>query len=98
MERMYNFVDYVDRLLGELDIPGCQSPSEETHLFDELGFDSLATFEMLIVTESMARMNVSTIDGPLPPVPLIFTLGDAYHYYLTAVEFVKRNGEMGGRS
>jgi acyl carrier protein len=46
-------------------------------LFDEWALDSLQAFEMIIVIEAMAGTTV-----PPPQLPEIFTLEDAYLYYL----------------
>jgi acyl carrier protein len=47
-----------------------------TSLFDDLQFDSLAAFELLILTETLADAIV-----PPPDVPEIYSLGEAYEYY-----------------
>jgi acyl carrier protein len=55
--------------------------ADTTSLFDELGLDSMNAFELIIITEQLAGLSV-----PLPDLPPIFTLGDAYAYYLAALE------------
>lgn len=47
-------------------------------LFDDWALDSLQAFEMIVVIEAMAGATV-----PPPTLPDIFTLADAFHYYLS---------------
>jgi hypothetical protein len=75
------FEGYCTRLLKELEIPFAGEYHSTTDLYDEVGMDSLNALELLIITEGFANLMV-----PLPEIPPIFTLGDAYEYYLIAFE------------
>jgi acyl carrier protein len=50
-----------------------------TGMFDDLGIDSFQAFEVLIIIETAAGLDV-----PPPELPEIFTLGDAFEYYRSA--------------
>jgi acyl carrier protein len=50
-----------------------------TGVFDDLGVDSFQAFQMLIIIETAADLMV-----PPPYLPEIFTLGDAFEYFLEA--------------
>jgi acyl carrier protein len=62
----------VERL--QLEDAGPLSPS--TGMFDDLGIDSFQAFEVLIIVETAAGLDV-----PPPDLPEIFTLGDAFAYF-----------------
>jgi acyl carrier protein len=75
------FEQFADRLIAGLGLsmpidPQCPG---NTQLFGDDGLDSFHAFELLILIETMAKLE-------LPPteLPVIFTLGDAYAYYLEA--------------
>lgn len=51
-----------------------------TGLFDDLDLDSLQALQLMFAVEAM-----SGTDVPPPDLPEIFTLGDAYDYYLELV-------------
>lgn len=53
-----------------------------TGLFDEIGLDSLQAFEMIVIIEGAAELMV-----PPPELPVIFTISDAYSYYLMCCRY-----------
>jgi acyl carrier protein len=65
----------VDRLA--IEDPGPLQPF--TGMFDDLGIDSFQAFEILIIIETAAGLDV-----PPPELPELFTLGDAFAYYQSA--------------
>ena len=75
------FDDYVAKLFLELNLDGEAEYHREDDLYATIGLDSLQAFELILVTEEMAGLSV-----PPAQVPLIFTLGDAYDYYILAHE------------
>jgi acyl carrier protein len=48
----------------------------DTSLYDDLKLDSLQAFELIIVVETLAESL-----APLPEMPELYTLGDAFAYY-----------------
>jgi len=62
--------------LGLEDVPALQP---WVGMFDDLGIDSFQAFEVLIIIETAAGLDV-----PPPELPEIFTLGDAFEYYQAA--------------
>ncbi|MDA8103514.1 MAG: acyl carrier protein [Nitrospiraceae bacterium] len=75
------FDQYVSALVHELGLSLKVVATEATGLHDELGLDSFSTFELIVVTEQLADVRL-----PPPEVPPLFTLGDAYAYYLYSLE------------
>jgi len=74
------FTTFATALLGRLRVDHrAHDLRPDASLFDELGLDSIQAFEMLLVIEEAAELMV-----PPDELPLIFTLGDAYGYYLKA--------------
>lgn len=79
---MYRTIDEFSRVVArllEIEIVGEISPSDS--LFDEWALDSLQAFQLIIVIEAIAG-----VDVPPPALPEIFTVGDAYGYYRSLVE------------
>jgi acyl carrier protein len=71
-----DFDEFCKTVLKILKDPWDGECDRDTRLFEDINLDSLEVFEFLIVVEALANLVV-----PLPEVPLIFTLGDAYDYY-----------------
>jgi acyl carrier protein len=74
-----DFDEFATMLVERLAIedPGPLRPF--TGVFDDLGIDSFQAFEILIIIETAAGLDV-----PPPDLPEIFTLGDAFAYYESA--------------
>ena len=60
-----------------------------TGLYDQLALDSFQAFEMLLVIEDMAEN-----EAPPMEIPALFTLGDAYGYYLQLRATTQTNSEV----
>jgi hypothetical protein len=61
--------------------------SHDTGIYEDLGLDSLQGFELIYVTEQLAGLQGTETGGAVPDSWLsrdrsIFTLGDAYPYYV----------------
>lgn len=69
-----DFSERICALLG-IDVVGVANPHDS--IFDSWGLDSLQAFQMLIIIESLANVSV-----PPLAIPAIFTVQDAYDYYL----------------
>lgn len=76
-----SFDQYVGILVAELNMASHGELTEQTGLFDDLGLDSFTTFELVVVTEQLADVTL-----PPPELPPLFTLGDAYAYYLHSTD------------
>ena len=76
-----SFQDFSRSLFSSLALPEPPSIRVDSDLFGEICLDSLQAFEMLIHIEALADLT-----EPPEKLPMIFTLGDAYEYYLLAVE------------
>lgn len=70
--------DLLDRIVDLLDIAPSDPHNPYLSLFDDWGLDSLQTFQLIIITESLADCAV-----PPPEVPELYTPGDVYDYYCT---------------
>ena len=71
------FDDFADALFAELALPPCGACAD-TRLVDDLGFDSVLLFELLLVVEEWI--------GVLLPEALLgqlVTVGDVYEVYRT---------------
>ena len=67
------FTRHVFQLL-EIDRPAAPNPYDE--LYTDIGLDSLQAFELIIIVEATAE-----VDIPPEVVPDLYTLQDAYEYY-----------------
>jgi acyl carrier protein len=67
---------FVDELRGLVSVEIPDSATVDDDLHETLGFDSLDTYELLMVTETLAGDETP----PLEP-PKIVTLADAFAYY-----------------
>ena len=76
---MRDFPSFTNLLLGLIGIESDRPPSAGTRLFEDLELDSLQAFELIICIESIAGVLV-----PPEEMPNIWTLGDAYDYYVVA--------------
>jgi acyl carrier protein len=72
--------EFTTMLLTRLEL-GDEAVTPYTGLFDDLGLDSFRAFEMIVIIESAAGLDV-----PPPDIPEIYTVGDAFEYYRTACE------------
>jgi acyl carrier protein len=72
-----SFAVFGDLLLAELGLPAALL-TEDTRLVEDLGFDSVLAFELLLVIEDW-------IDALLPEAMLgqLLTVGDVYDVYRT---------------
>ena len=72
-----DFGEFCDALARELDLPAIAAHGcDDTRLVDDLAFDSLLTFEMLLVVEASAGVML-----PDALVSQLITLGDVYDVY-----------------
>ena len=72
-----DFDEFCDALARELDLPAIAiTGSDDTRLVDDLAFDSVLTFEMLLVVEVWAGVML-----PDALVGQLNTLGDVYDVY-----------------
>jgi acyl carrier protein len=72
-----DFAEFCDALARELDLPAIAARGrDDTRLVDDLAFDSLLTFEMLLVVEASAGVML-----PDALVGQLLTLGDVYDVY-----------------
>jgi len=78
---MLSFDEFCDVLLDRLRVPAPPGLGPEADLYSEVALDSFQAFEMLIVIEATAGLDI-----PPAQIPEIYTLGDAYEYYLHAAE------------
>jgi len=69
------FDEFCRRLLAELELPPAPL-AEETRLVDDLAFDSVLTFELLLVVEDW--IGVVLPDGLIGQ---LLTVGDVYDVY-----------------
>jgi acyl carrier protein len=77
-----NFDVFQESVLRELGlIEGAGSVTVETGLWDDLGLDSFDGVRLVILVENMSRIFVPDI-----PLPELFTMGDAFNYYVALAE------------
>lgn len=81
------FEEFVRRIGVMLRLEISPPATPATGLYDDLGFDSFQAFELLIAIEALADALVPPVD-----VPALFTLGDAFAYYVQL-----RAAELAGR-
>lgn len=75
------FEEYVSALTEALELTTIDGFDRSKGLMDELGLDSLEAFELVLATEELAGLS-----EPSSTIPAIFTLSDAYQYYLKCQE------------
>lgn len=73
-----SYVARLNRIIGPV-VP--VDAGEETTVSDDLGIESIRVYELVIVTE-----NLASCDVPPDELPILFTLGDLYQYYLGCVQ------------
>jgi acyl carrier protein len=72
-----DFNQFCDVLAAELDFPAMTiNASEDTRLVEDLAFDSVLTFELLLVVEARAGVML-----PEALIGQLKTLGDVYDVY-----------------
>jgi acyl carrier protein len=81
-----SFGRFCRQLFALLEIDVNEEIACSTGLFDELGLDSLQAFELVLATEELADVAVSSSREAWSATctdssPSIFTLGDAFAYY-----------------
>ncbi len=74
-----DFTAFAEMVTNRLELVTNVAMEPSTGLFDDLGIDSFQAFQMLIIIETAADLIV-----PPPYLPEMFTLGDAYEYFLEA--------------
>jgi len=75
------FEAYRDLVLEELDLEVPEGVGPEATLDDDLGMDSFNVFELIVLTEQLAELDV-----PPAELPPLVSLGDAHAYYLAACD------------
>jgi acyl carrier protein len=70
------FDEFVARLRIGFSGPIPDPATPDTGLYDDMGLDSLAAFELIIAVETLAESLAL-----LPEMPALFTLGDAFAYF-----------------
>jgi acyl carrier protein len=78
---MLDLPEFAEALSTALEISFPDDATSESGMFSDIGLDSLQAFEMIIFIEAKANLMV-----PPDDLPMIFTLGDAYEYYLMAID------------
>jgi acyl carrier protein len=73
---MLNYDSFSTRVLELLEIPQDKRINPYAELYGELGFDSLQGFQIIVISERLAD-----IDVPPFAIPEIYTMQDAYDYY-----------------
>jgi len=74
---LHSLEEYLS-LMGEmLQAPIHGTLNGESGLYDDWGIDSLQAFELIILTEQLAGIHIPPAD-----IPLMFTVNDAYAYYV----------------
>lgn len=76
---MFKLTTFADRLAGFLEVESGRR-DEDANIFDDWALDSLQTFQLIVVVESMADVAV-----PPPTIPAMYTIGDVYAYYCSLV-------------
>jgi acyl carrier protein len=77
--QMLSFDEYLAAITQSiyLDIDEQASPEAD---FEAVGIDSLQAFELILLTEEMTGQIAPPVE-----MPQLFTLGDAYRYYVTCL-------------
>jgi len=77
---MYAYADFSKRIveLLHLDCPLPVDPGSS--LYDELAIDSFQAFELIVLIEAMANVQV-----PPAVVPELYTMADAFQYFQVLV-------------
>lgn len=76
MLRSYN--EFVRRVSSLLDVELEYPVNPYDSLYDDWGLDSLQAFQLIIIIESLAGLDI-----PPDEIPLIYTVQDAFDYYRT---------------
>lgn len=86
-----NTEEFAKRLaqMLEVDIAPADLRADAT-LFEEWGLDSLQAFQLVIATEALAGAMV-----PPPEIPEMYTVADAYDYYVSLRGDTLRSGRSG---
>jgi acyl carrier protein len=88
---MLKYEAFSTQVADLLDIKGERPLNRYLGLYDELGFDSLQSFQLLLLVESMAGLDVPEEDPPG-----LFTLDDAYQYYVKLCCSLDVDGDAAG--
>jgi acyl carrier protein len=70
--------EFCRRLLELLQIDPQLSFGPDDTLFDTIGLDSFQAFQLIVIVEALADVDVPPVD-----IPEMYTLRDTYSYYLT---------------
>jgi acyl carrier protein len=77
---MKDFDDYASILLEIFHKVEHDGVSRSADLYEEIGLDSLQTFELIVLSEQMAGLMIPPVE-----IPAINSMGDAYDYYVQCV-------------
>jgi acyl carrier protein len=69
--------EFCERVLALLELTEAGPFSPEDNLYDAVGLDSFQAFQLIINVESLAGADVPPVE-----LPAMYTLRDAYGYYL----------------
>jgi len=73
---MLDYDQFVSRLLKLLDADIATPVNPYDGLYTDLGFDSLQAFQIIVISERLADVDIPPMD-----IPEIYTMADAHGYY-----------------
>jgi acyl carrier protein len=79
-----NFESFAAMVIERLRLEDVGPVDATSGLYDDLGIDSFQAFELLIVIEAAAGLDV-----PPPELPELYTLGNAFTYYEFALQLAR---------
>lgn len=71
-----NLEEFCERVLMLLELQGAGDFGLDDSLYDTIGLDSFQAFQLIIIVESLAGVDVPPVE-----LPEMFTLRDAFGYY-----------------
>lgn len=81
----HSFAEFTAIVVEQLDVDDDAPRDPTTGLYEDWSLDSLQSFQLIVLVEAMAGALV-----PPAVLPEMFTVGDAYDYYLALVSEVAR--------
>lgn len=78
---MLEFQAFCTRITDGLSLDCREDLAESASLYDDLLLDSLETFHLVVLTESLSGIAI-----PPESIPPLFTIGDVYAYYVQMVQ------------
>lgn len=69
--------EFCDRVLTLLEMHEAGAVNPDDSLYETIGLDSFQAFQLIIIVESLAGIDVPPIE-----LPAMYTLRDAYGYYV----------------